>query len=436
MHEQAEADGATGLFLGGTWRVLPDEKHPEPADAIVTLVEGSHEVTFSDFPGEKYQFEKVEGRWSVNNWQVHNISADKQILTLRNPNLCAVDSPAVWHKTSCEWVRGDWIIEPDQDHPEEVKAHVEIMEDGSLSTTFSDYPNSAYSGGIGDDHKLRINTLRRPNPGVLFVHPTLQTFVAGVHGKSDARWRRATAPPPVGLMHECCICLEGFLEGGGVCCMAQQLHFTCNGCFELHAQHQAGEDQDLLEARDAKVTCPGFRCPSVPFAEQQVALHVSAGVYELHLRAHDRVKEGEVVRDIQAAQAAGDNVDDGDVQQHRRYVVESILTLKCPRCNAAFIDFIGCFALTCATDGAAFCAYCLEDCGDDAHAHVGQCPHNPTGDLFAPLETFHNAQRQRRVRMLQEYLEAIPSNELRGRVIAACDADLRDLGINPDDFNQ
>ncbi len=48
------------------------------------------------------------------------------------------------------------------------------------------------------------------------------------------------------------------------------------------------------------------------------------------------------------------------------------LNLKCPRCKAVFNDYDGCDALTCAVPScrAAFCAICLQDCGQDAHAHV------------------------------------------------------------------
>ena len=69
----------------------------------------------------------------------------------------------------------------------------------------------------------------------------------------------------------------------------------------------------------------------------------------------------------------------------RMFVEERILTLACPRCGQAFVDFVGCFALTCSRDKAAFCAYCLEDCGADAHRHVANCPHNiaPGKALFA-----------------------------------------------------
>ena len=57
------------------------------------------------------------------------------------------------------------------------------------------------------------------------------------------------------------------------------------------------------------------------------------------------------------------------------------INLKCPRCKSAFHEYDGCNALTCAIPRcrAAFCAICLQDCGQDAHRHV-QDVH--TGGLF------------------------------------------------------
>ena len=53
---------------------------------------------------------------------------------------------------------------------------------------------------------------------------------------------------------------------------------------------------------------------------------------------------------------------------------------KCPRCRSAYIfdpDGGECFAIKC-NDAckAAFCAWCLADCGEDAHEHVANCSSN------------------------------------------------------------
>ena len=66
---------------------------------------------------------------------------------------------------------------------------------------------------------------------------------------------------------------------------------------------------------------------------------------------------------------------------HRRFhydvIVENILTLKCPKCDKAFVDFDGCLALQC-NCGTYFCGKCMEefDSNRDAHNHVLVCHGN------------------------------------------------------------
>ena len=104
-------------------------------------------------------------------------------------------------------------------------------------------------------------------------------------------------------------------------------------------------------------------------------------------------------------------------------IVNNILNLSCPRCKAVFANFDGCFALTCRCR-AAFCAYCLKDCGADAHAHVRGC-----GDLFGTMETFNAHQNRRRRDMLETKLNQQPK-ELKDLIRKNLSRDLRDLGID------
>jgi len=115
-----------------------------------------------------------------------------------------------------------------------------------------------------------------------------------------------------------------------------------------------------------------------------------------------------------------------------RFVEERILTCACPRCGQAFVDFEGCFALTCSRDRANFCAYCLADCGADAHPHVRTCVYNtaPGRSLFATREVFEAAQKARRVRMLKEYLTPLAAADKKA-LLEDCGAILTSLGIDP-----
>lgn len=74
-----------------------------------------------------------------------------------------------------------------------------------------------------------------------------------------------------------------------------------------------------------------------------------------------------------------------ETQSYRKFhydiITEDILTLKCPSCRNAFIDFDGCLALYC-NCGAYFCGKCMckFDSSKDAHSHVLVCH----GDYYMP----------------------------------------------------
>jgi hypothetical protein len=97
-----------------------------------------------------------------------------------------------------------------------------------------------------------------------------------------------------------------------------------------------------------------------------------------------------------------------DVQLRLRHVTETIFTLKCPRCSRAFVDFSGCFALSCHGCPCKFCAICLADCGNDAHAHVRECGRAVLqGGYHGGVGVFEQVQCERRQRLLSAYLAGI-----------------------------
>jgi len=126
---------------------------------------------------------------------------------------------------------------------------------------------------------------------------------------------------------------------------------------------------------------------------QEVAFHATSRTYQAYLKARDRVREAQ-----QAAQHAQEMQQfeeglrkqlDDQVTPVRKLIIERVLTLHCPRCRAAFLEFDGCLALTCARPecGCGFCGVCLQDCGGDAHGHIASCKytnasmHANTGQL-------------------------------------------------------
>jgi hypothetical protein len=99
---------------------------------------------------------------------------------------------------------------------------------------------------------------------------------------------------------------------------------------------------------------------------------------------------------------------DREVHLLRFKITEEFFNLRCPRCKSVFIDFDGCFALTCGNKhcDCHFCAWCLADCGTDAHPHVVRCPlsqtpGDPHGDVKL-LNVVHKKQRELKVNSLME----------------------------------
>jgi hypothetical protein len=128
-----------------------------------------------------------------------------------------------------------------------------------------------------------------------------------------------------------------------------------------------------------------------------------------------------------------DNDGGNDRYTIRRHIADTLLTLACPRCTAAFVDFAGCFALTCHRCSCGFCGWCLQDCGADAHSHVSTCKVNgAAGSLFGTLAAFTQAHQLRRSKMVRDYLATVADQPpgLRARVVAACAKDFADLGID------
>jgi len=115
----------------------------------------------------------------------------------------------------------------------------------------------------------------------------------------------------------------------------------------------------------------------------------------------------------------------------RMKIVEEILTLRCPRCSIAFLDFTGCFALSCNICPCRFCGWCLKDCGSDAHPHVAVCPHKENGadKYFGTEQQFIEAQKKQRHKKLLIFLDTLQPGE-RESVLKSIEADLRDLGIH------
>ena len=241
-------------------------------------------------------------------------------------------------------------------------------------------------------------------------------------------------------------------------------HFLCNGCLAQYVGEQVANHTDAnlrrFEQRGG-VRCSHFiapragqpvvaeSCRAPVYTDAALAAHLPETTFALYFQAKAKVAEQrihvEAARGFAAERAALEariaTLDlDERARQVRHHIVERILNPACPRCGQAFVDFDGCFALSCSRVGCSlpacgFCAYCLHDANGDAHAHVAECRHNiaPGRGVWASLEIFKEAQRRRCTRMIREYLATLDAAS-RARALRDCAQDLRDLGIAPNEI--
>jgi hypothetical protein len=260
------------------------------------------------------------------------------------------------------------------------------------------------------------------------------------------------------LQRDCAICLDSFPLHEGVECGAEHdRHYVCNGCFDGHVRTEAAtEDLDMLAERHGNVFCPYQKhgcTETAAYGDAVVARHVTAATFATYTAGKKKLLEIQLVREIGEAERARfeaelhriRNMDEEQRQVHQHGIaLEDAVNLKCPRCAAVFLDFGGCCALTCsrAGCGAAFCAWCQQDCGGDAHQHVGQCPERPRGahpavdPLFPAAGVWERSQRARANDKVKGYLQAIPDAALRNQVALSRIGLLVELGIDVGDYVQ
>jgi len=237
---------------------------------------------------------------------------------------------------------------------------------------------------------------------------------------------------------ECIICGEKRLRIDGLSCPGRD-HFTCWECMQGYIGSIAGPGALLGKVNtDGCLRCPGTKCghffggddyrheaPSEVFDALQnliVLTIASREAQEAREETEERMKkEFDQINKLEGVERTA--------AMHRHNIVTNIMNLQCPRCNTVFVAFDGCFALTCSnnTCGAGFCAWCLQNCGTDAHEHVLVCPKGNRSH-HGQIEDFEGAHRKRRKEAIEATLR--PESEVvRRRVLELMKRDLEDLNI-------
>ena len=249
---------------------------------------------------------------------------------------------------------------------------------------------------------------------------------------------------------ECVVCMDDYDLSVGVECHSDERHFLCKPCLSLQVHNSVDNDNlPTFEKNNCRIQCAAF-CGQA-YSDHSIAQRVSEECFSALLEAKTEIKERVLAADlekgveqrIEAQVAAIAAMSDAEkrLRRHRKHVIERILTLACPRCSRAFVGFEGCFALKCSAwvrgdpnSCCQFCAYCLEDCGRDAHPHVEGKTCDGNQGVFQPKEVFEATHRLRRGRLLKEYLADMNDKNEREELIVNLARELIDLDLDPQMF--
>lgn len=249
---------------------------------------------------------------------------------------------------------------------------------------------------------------------------------------------------PLADMRYCCISQTQCPITDGLECdnPFEGRHFLSKESFAMHVITESRKDLDQLKSRQGKVFCPLFKhgCVAPAFTDLQVA-QAGPEAFAAYLEANRQLMERGMAAQMEKDKAAQIKLEVERlaklsarqlmIEQAVRHVQETILTLCCPRCKAAFVDFDNCFALVCRSCSCGFCAWCLNDCGEDSHRHVANCQHNlaPGRAVFSTQELFEKAHRLRQERLVRQYVQNMPQ-DVRLEVLKRLEINLRHCGLD------
>ncbi len=245
---------------------------------------------------------------------------------------------------------------------------------------------------------------------------------------------------------KCEICLEYSSADMGFSCTKD--HFNCWLCLGDHIEHATGPDAvgKSIDEKTGNLVCPSYECSEhiklLSLAREKVPenifelLNKKMTEFETKKAVEKELKKQEARLKKQYEDLMKIKDEEERKAAHMRLeIVNDILTLRCPRCKLAFLDYTGCAALTCSNCHAGFCAMCLKDCGTDAHSHVPSCPDNVSRNVYVRENEFDEHHRKRREKVINEKLKGL-SPKTRRLLLEKLGKDLEDLGIKVDADNR
>ena len=160
----------------------------------------------------------------------------------------------------------------------------------------------------------------------------------------------------------CVVCYDDFLGfSDGVECDCADAHFVCNECFVASVRSSITDTPAKQALRDGHIYCPyatfpptQHSCKSGPYDDRVVATKVDSALFDEYQKVQESLvearvaKEAEIALEIKIAAAMKKMEEMGaKVFKAQKFIVDDILTMHCPRCKMAFLDWDGCNALYC-----------------------------------------------------------------------------------------
>jgi hypothetical protein len=307
---------------------------------------------------------------------------------------------------------------------------------------------------------LKVTSFRKPPGGTSFEHHTVLLGEEGtvkdaidslttheIHeinkllprlgrvGQDDYATRRALREAngaEIKLLCNVCGVEESSLKG----IRCPNKHFTCDDCFNGYVSISVCDN--ALSKGCLEVKCA--ECIFV-FEDHAVCLHVNQETYQKFdetgkkLREQKAIEEEKERLEEESQRRLRMGEEERKINDARKTITEDILTLKCPSCKAAFVDFDGCFALSCKSCPCRFCAGCLAPAkdGHECHRHVSACEvcrKAGVNGYFGTFPQFEQIHKTRRSKLMKEFLERPDMRELAGKVVEAMRKDLEDLNLH------
>lgn len=230
----------------------------------------------------------------------------------------------------------------------------------------------------------------------------------------------------------CLICCDDIATKECIHTSCKNGHIMCTSCFSDQVKDQISM-QSICSFVENKCKIVCSYCKD-SFNEKQIATYLNDDLYDKFISAKLEAQLGNEITNRE--KMLSQQKCNSKVELHRNYICENILTLHCKKCSAAFLDFTGCFAITCGSCNGSMCGWCLEDFSPDAHAHVASCKYSLNkGQVFSTLELFNQRHKIRRQNKIKQYLSNILDDNERIQLISTIKKDLEDLGIMVDNVD-